>query len=127
MDEQTAAEILRMVNGLSEAFQRTMTEAEVAALQAKQANEPGSAVAYSASNREEALTDFTAEALETLAADIRSVLDGRWELLYRQALEVYYTTEDLARDPENAHLLEHVEAMRRAHEKEYGCPPPPRE
>jgi len=55
------------------------------------------------------------------------VLDRRMQALYRQALDVYYTAEELARDPEHAHLAAQVEAMRLAHEREYGHPPPPRE
>ena len=57
---------------------------------------------------------------------MQSVLDRRRQSLYQQALDVYYTTEELARDPENAHLAARVEAMRLAHEREYGYPPPPK-
>ena len=48
------------------------------------------------------------------------------EELYRKGLEVYYAAEDLARDPAHAELIPHVEAMRRAHEAQYGRPIPPR-
>ena len=125
MNERSAAEILRVVNDMSAAFQSTMSEAERARLDAKHANEPESAV-YAAGSREEAVTEFTADALLTLAEDMQSVLDGRRERAYREALDVYYAAEELARDPEHAHLAAHIEAMRRAHESEYGHPPPPR-
>jgi len=125
MKEESAAEILRVLNDVSEAFSSTMTEAERAALDAKHANDPESA-AYAAGTREEAMIEFTADALQTLADDMHSVLDARKERLYRQALDVYYAAEELARDPEQAHLTEQVEAMRRAHISEYGYPPPPR-
>jgi len=110
---------------VSEAFSSTMTEAERAALDARHAGDPESA-AYAAGTREEAMIEFTADALQTLADDMHSVLDARKERLYRQALDVYYAAEELARDPEQAHLAEQVEAMRRAHISEYGYPPPPR-
>jgi len=125
MKEQSAAEILRVLNDVSEAFSSTMTEAERAALDARHAGDPESA-AYAAGTREEAMIEFTADALQTLADDMHSVLDARKEGLYRQALDVYYAAEELARDPEHAHLAEQVEAMRRAHISEYGYPPPPR-
>jgi len=41
------------------------------------------------------------------------------------ALRIYYAAEELARDPANAHLIPHVEAMRRAYEHDYGVPIPP--
>ncbi len=128
MNEQSAAEILRVVNDVSEEFRKTVTEEERAALDAKHANEPESAV-YAAASREEAVTEFTVDALQTLADDMRLVLDQRMEKVYRQALEVYYAAEELARDPkhpEHAQLVEQLAAMRLAHEKEYGAPPPPR-
>jgi hypothetical protein len=81
---------------------------------------------YAAGSREEATAAFTRDALGTLVDDIQSVVDARTQALYRQALDVYYAAEELARDPGHAHLAEHVEAMRLAHEREYGHPPPPR-
>jgi hypothetical protein len=125
MNQEAAAEILRVVNGMSEAFQSTLTDEERAALDARHANEPDVAI-YTAVSREEATVEFTVDALGTVIDDLQSVLDGRAQALYRQALDVYYTAEELARDPEHAHLAEQVEAMRLAHEKEYGHPPPPR-
>jgi len=126
MDEQQTAEFLRVVNSMSESFQSTMTKEERAMLSARRANEPD-VVHYAAGSHEQAMLAFTADAMQTLADDIGSVLDQRMERAYRESLEAYYKAEELSRDPEHAHLMEHVEAMRRAHEKEYGYPPPSRE
>jgi hypothetical protein len=41
-------------------------------------------------------------------------------------MEVYYSAEELARDPANAHIIPHVEAMRAAYEKDFGHPIPAR-
>ena len=125
MNQETAAEILRVVNGMSEAFQSTVTDEERAALDVRHAEEPDT-VAYPAVSLEDALMGFTIDAISMLVVDMHTVLDGRIQSLYRQALEVYYVSEELARDPKHAHLAAHVEAMRLAHEKEYGYPPPPR-
>jgi len=122
MNEQSAAEILRVANDMSEAFRSTVTEAERAALDARHAAELDGA-AYAGTTSQ---IDFTLDALQTLAGDMRSVIEQRAERLYRQALEVYYAAEELARDPEHAHLIEQVETMRLAHERDYGYPPPAR-
>jgi hypothetical protein len=65
-------------------------------------------------------------ALETLAVEIEVVLARRMEELYAEALQIYYATEALARDPARAELLPFLEAMRSAHEREYGRPIPPK-
>ena len=41
-------------------------------------------------------------------------------------LRIYYAAEDLSRDPANAHLLAHVEDMRREYERVFGEPIPPK-
>ncbi|HYC93148.1 MAG TPA: hypothetical protein VEO54_28340 [Thermoanaerobaculia bacterium] len=75
--------------------------------------------------------DFEAEAvveaLESMAEDIRAVIDEKMERAYEMALDIYYTTADLARDPANAHLVEQVENMEKAYERSYGHPIPTRE
>ena len=126
MDEKSTAEILRVANDTSNAFRGTLTDEERAALDAKHENEAPSA-AYAVATREDATIEFTIDALQTLGNDMQSILDRRMEKLYREALEVYYATEELAAKPEHAHLREQLEAMRAAHERQYGCPPPPRE
>jgi hypothetical protein len=62
--------------------------------------------------------------LEHLARQIETVIAQRMEQAYAQALHVYYVAEELSRDPANAELLPHVEAMRAAHEEQYGYPIP---
>lgn len=88
-------------------------------------------VAVTPEQREQAESDFAAlavaEALMALAAKIRAVLARREEELYQKCLTAYYVAEDLARDPQHANLIPHVEALRAAHERDYGFPIPPRE
>jgi hypothetical protein len=66
-------------------------------------------------------------ALETLTTEMEVVLARRMEALYAEALQIYYATEELSRDPAHAELLPLVEKMRAAHEREYGPIPPRRE
>jgi len=75
----------------------------------------------------DALLQFAADAVGELAAEMRTIIDQRMEKLYREVLEVYYAAEELARDPEHADLIPHVEAMRRGHERDYGGAIPPRQ
>jgi hypothetical protein len=67
-----------------------------------------------------------AASIEQLAAELRDALDREHERVLANALRVYYAAEELARDPANAHLIPHVEAMRQAFERDYGKPIPPR-
>jgi hypothetical protein len=66
------------------------------------------------------------EGLQSLADDITAVVDQKRAWITEQALEVYYKAEELARDPEHAHLIPHVEKMRAAYEQDHGHPIPPR-
>ena len=118
-----AEELLNVANEASMAFQATMSEAERASLAATRPATP----IHSTMNPEDALLEFAADAVSELAASMHTIIDQRMEKVYRDALEVYYAAEELARDPANAHLIPHVEAMRRGHEKDYGVPIPPRE
>lgn len=68
-----------------------------------------------------------ADAIEALADDVRAMVEEMRRRTFEKALDVYYTTEELARDPANANLIEHVENMRRAYESQYGCPIPTKE
>lgn len=124
MNERQSEEILRILGNMNEAFRSEVTEEERAALDAEHAEEPEMAH-YPAGSREEAMLEFTVEAMQMIADDMEAVLEQRMDRLYRQALEVYNKAEELSRDPNHAHLIVHVEAMRRAHEQEYGYPPPP--
>jgi len=67
-----------------------------------------------------------ADGLETLAADLASALDRKHAEATEAALRIYYAAEELARDPEHAHLIPHVERMRDAYLSTYGRPVPPR-
>lgn len=67
-----------------------------------------------------------AEGLEGLADELSAALARAAEEGRAHALRIYYATEELARDPANAHLIPHVEAMRRAYERDYGVPIPAR-
>ena len=118
-----AEELLKVANQASAAFQATMSEAESASLAAA----PPAPPAHSTMNSEDALLEFAADAVGELAAEMRTIIDQRMEKVYQDALEVYYATEELARDPANAHLIPHLEAMRRGHERDYGRAIPPRE
>jgi hypothetical protein len=61
-----------------------------------------------------------ADALESLASELRSAIEEARAGMVDQALEAYYAAEELARDPEHAELVPHVEAMRVAYEREFG-------
>lgn len=122
--------VLRLVSAASASFDAQLTPEERSAMNDRSAGEGAPAPVYSIDEREAAMLDFeltgAAEALEVLADQIEAVMARRLEEAYRQALEVYYTAEELAKDPEHAALIPHVEAMRRAHESQYGKPIPPR-
>ncbi|HYK04607.1 MAG TPA: hypothetical protein VE974_22840 [Thermoanaerobaculia bacterium] len=49
------------------------------------------------------------------------------DVLFVVQLDIYYAAEELARDPEHVHLVEHVEKMRRSYEAEEGRPIPSKE
>ena len=66
------------------------------------------------------------EAIESVAAELSAALDEAQAKAMAGALEVYYKAEELARDPAHADLIPHVEAMRKAYEKDFGHPIPPR-
>jgi hypothetical protein len=76
----------------------------------------------------ETVDDFelatVAEGLERLTGELSEALDRAKAKVLADALRIYYAAEELARDPANAHLIPHVEAMRRAYEHDYGVPIP---
>ena len=120
---QDAAATLRVVIEATAAFQAELESAERATLR-HDADGDVAPFVYAADERDQAMQDFdtlaVADALGSLARDIQGMVDQRMEQAYRQALDVYYAAEELARSPEHAALLPHVEAMRRAHEAQYG-------
>jgi len=123
-------EVLRVVGEISATFEATLTPEERQAMLSRSQDDGQAEVVYSVDDREEAMEDFDAlaaiDALSTLADEIRVVIDKRMDDLYEKCLETYYVAEELSRQPEHADLIPHVEAMRQAHEKEYGKPIPPR-
>lgn len=124
------SQALHVLNETAAAFQAQLTDEERAAFATQNADDIGSSLVYASDEREQALADFellaAVDAAEALARDIRAFCDRRLAEAYRSALEVYYTAEELTRDPEHAELVAQVEAMRRAHEEQYGRPIPPR-
>lgn len=67
-----------------------------------------------------------ADGVESLARELEAAIDYAYELAKAKALEIYYAAEELARDPEHAELIPHVERMREAYESDYGVPIPPK-
>jgi hypothetical protein len=66
------------------------------------------------------------EALESFADDVEIVREQAAARAVESALQIYYATEDLARDPANADLIPYVQAMREAYERDFGKPIPPK-
>ena len=67
-----------------------------------------------------------AEGLENLSEDLSAAVRKKEAEAVEAALQVYYTTEELSRDPAHAHLIPHVEKMREAYERDFGRPIPPK-
>jgi hypothetical protein len=67
-----------------------------------------------------------ADGLESLADELSEAIEEKKALALAKALEIYYAAEELAKDPANANLIPHVEAMRAAYEQSYGKPIPPK-
>lgn len=78
----------------------------------------------------DAMRDFeeqaVVDALESMADELHAAIEEKREKLFNDAMNVYYTAEELAKDPEHANLIPHVEAMRAAYERDFGKPIPPR-
>jgi len=133
-DEKKTFDVEAAMRVLAEAEQmidETLTDEErqaVALLRRK--IEHGPEGLYAAGEDAQAAEDFdllaTADALESLAAKVRAVVEYKEAKLYQDALAVFYATEELSKDPANAHLREHVEKMRASHERQYGKPIPPK-
>lgn len=67
-----------------------------------------------------------ADALQSLADDLHAVIEQKRAQAEAQALEIYYTAEELSRDPEHAHLIPVVERLREAYRNDHGKDIPPR-
>lgn len=66
------------------------------------------------------------EGLESLASELSSAIERKHAEAVEMALQVYYTAEELSRDPAHADLIPHVQRMREAYERDFGRPIPPR-
>ena len=66
-------------------------------------------------------------AVESLLADVRTTIAETERRAYEDALDVYYATEELARDPNHPETIPHLEAMRAAHQEAYGKRVPTKE
>jgi hypothetical protein len=79
--------------------------------------------------RPQSLREFdylaVADGLESLAADLSEVSRRAQEKVMADAMKIYYTAEELAKDPANADLIPHVEKMRKAYFDSYGTEIPP--
>ena len=67
------------------------------------------------------------EGMESLHEDLSAALERNRAEITETALRIYYATEEASHDPANAHLIEQVEEMRIAYEREFGQPIPPKE
>jgi hypothetical protein len=76
---------------------------------------------------EEFELEAVADALEALADDVRLMVETATAEAMEKALDVYYAAEELARDPANTEVAEHVEKMRKAYEDHYKRPIPSKE
>jgi len=66
------------------------------------------------------------DGFESLANDVSAVVARKRAELLEMALRAYYAAEELSRDPAHAHLIEEVEKMRAAYERDFGRPIPPK-
>jgi len=71
-----------------------------------------------------------ADALESFAGEISDSIETARDEAVAGALEIYYAADELAKDPEHAHLIPLVEQMRESYRRDYGtdiperCPAP---
>jgi hypothetical protein len=66
------------------------------------------------------------DALQSFAADVDAVAEEARARVIESALQVYYAAEELARDPANAELIQLVQKMSEAYERDFRRPIPPR-
>jgi hypothetical protein len=83
-----------------------------------------SRIASFVSGDEESMEAFEmetlAEALESFAGELSASIDAAREKAMVQALEIYYTAEKLAEEPDHAHLIPLVQQMREAYRRDFG-------
>ena len=66
------------------------------------------------------------DGIESLHDELEAAIERKKAEVVEKALNIYYDLEEASRDPENAHLIEQVEEMRAAYERDYGSPIPPK-
>jgi hypothetical protein len=88
--------------------------------------EDGRAATFPGATMEDFDLMAVADGLESLADDIHAVAEQKLASAVAKALEIYYAAEELARDPAHPEMIPHVENMRRAYEKDFGKPIPPK-
>lgn len=124
------AEVMRVASAASASFAATLRSEERPATEKLSANDGDSGLVYSTLEREQALDDFdmlaAADSLRILGDQIHATIDRRAQEVYQKCLQAYYVAEELARDPEHAELVPHLENMRRSHLAQYGKPIPPK-
>ena len=64
------------------------------------------------------------DAIESLLRDVSAVTAQKRAEALALALRGYYALEEASRDPANAHLIEEVEKLRAAYERDFGRPIP---
>jgi hypothetical protein len=67
-----------------------------------------------------------ADALESFASELSESIETAQQQAMEQALEVYYSAEKLAKDPEHAHLIPYVEQMQAIYRRDFGVAIPER-
>jgi hypothetical protein len=73
---------------------------------------------------EEAMELFEMEtlagALESFAGEVSAAIDDAQQKAMAEAMKIYYAAEELAKDPEHAHLIPYVEQMRAIYRRDFG-------
>ena len=73
---------------------------------------------------EEAMELFEMEtlagALESFAGEVSAAVEDAQQKAMAEALKIYYAAEELAKDPEHAHLIPYVEQMRAIYRRDFG-------
>jgi len=67
-----------------------------------------------------------ADALDSFAGELSDSIETAREQAVAGALEIYYAAQELAKDPEHAHLIPIVQQMREAYRRDYGTDIPER-
>jgi hypothetical protein len=63
--------------------------------------------------------------LQATLAEVTASVEYARAKAVEDALKIYYAAEELAKDPEHAHLIPHVEKMRESYLRDFGRPIPP--